>query len=86
MIIERKQLTRDIAERIRAIRQEQYGQDAAALARELGIPEQTWRNYEDGVIMPAAIMLGFLELCGTDPCWMLHGKAKPPKGQASQLI
>ncbi len=63
-------------DRIRAIRQEHYGQDVAALAAALSIPERTWLNYEDGVVMPAEIMLGFLELCGADPGWVLNGKRR----------
>jgi hypothetical protein len=73
MAVDQQQRTRAMADRIRLVRQERFGNDVASLAAALGIPERTWLNYEDGVIMPADTMLGFLEICHAELSWMLHG-------------
>lgn len=56
-----------LACRIREIREEFYGKDAAAiaaLAREMGLPPRTWENFERGVTMPAEILLRLLSVTG----------------------
>ena len=63
-----------MADRLCGIRQELYGPNGAAVIAEmLGIPLRTWTNYEQGVTMPAELMLLFLELTGVRPQWLLHG-------------
>ena len=46
----------------------------AILAQFLGIPRRTWDHYEKGVIIPACILLEFIELTGVDPRWLLRGE------------
>jgi hypothetical protein len=81
-----RDLNRTLARRVRKVRQELYGRNGkAALAHALGIPEQTWSNYESGVALPAAVLLELIELTGVDPHWLLSGEgerytAKPDEG------
>ena len=63
--------------RIREIRRDLYGDDGIkALAGALGIPPDTWGNYERGVTMPAKILLEFLVLTYADPGWLLTGEGE----------
>ena len=65
----------ELAERLRAIRTEQFGERGGPeLARRLGLPIRTWYNYEVGVTVPAEILLRFLELTSVEPTWLLHGE------------
>ena len=64
----------EIAVRMREIRQDLYGEHGLEnLAVALGVPAQTWRNYEQGVTMPAEMLLEFMVLTGADPNWLLTG-------------
>ena len=45
-----------------------------ALAEELGLPDDTWRNYEAGVVIPAPVLLMFIEATGAHPHWLLTGQ------------
>ena len=66
-----------LAERLREIRQYLYGEDGVEnLAQALGVPAQTWRNYERGITMPAELLLEFLQLTDADPNWLLTGEGK----------
>jgi hypothetical protein len=61
--------------RVREVRRELYGESGgAALAAALGLPAQTWANYEGGVVIPAPVILGFIELTRADPHWLLTGQ------------
>jgi transcriptional regulator with XRE-family HTH domain len=63
-----------VAERVRSIRIERYGDEGVAdLAEQLGVPEKTWRNYEAGVTIPAVAILRFIVLTGVSPVWLLTG-------------
>ena len=63
-----------IAVRVREIRQDLYGEDGLEnLAAALGVPTQTWRNYERAVTMPAEMLLEFMALTGADLNWLLTG-------------
>jgi hypothetical protein len=67
-------LKSQLAERLRAIRIELFGERGGPeLARQLEIPNRTWYNYEIGVTVPAEILLRFLEVTSVDPHWLLHG-------------
>ena len=46
MVMDRQVQTQGIADRIRLVRQERFGNDVASLAAALKIPERTWLNYE----------------------------------------
>jgi hypothetical protein len=64
-----------LARRVREIRQDLYGEAGGpALAGALGLPAETWANYEGGVIIPAWVILGLIELTGADPHWLLTGR------------
>ena len=61
--------------RIREIRRELYGENGIeAVARALSLPPETWRNYEQGVTMPASVLLEFLDMTSADPHWLLTGE------------
>jgi hypothetical protein len=65
----------EVARRIRETRQNLYGENGLpALAEALNLPARTWLNYEQGVTMPAEVLLRFLDVSGTDPHWLLTGE------------
>ncbi len=65
-----------LSERLRELRTEFYGERGGPdLARTLGIPVRTWYNYENGVTVPAEIMLRVVELTSVEPVWLLRGEA-----------
>ena len=67
--------TRGLAERVRAIRVERFGEDGIPLLAEtLGLPEKTWRNYESGVTIPGLVILHFVDVTGVNPRWLRTGK------------
>jgi hypothetical protein len=69
-----QQLSDSLARRVQQVRRESYGEDGIArLAEELQIPVRTWEHYEAGVTIPATVLLGFIELTGADPHWLLTG-------------
>jgi len=66
-----------LGQRVREIREEQFGEHGVRLvARAIGLPPQTWLNYEDGVTMPATVLLQFIERTGADPRWLLSGRGR----------
>jgi hypothetical protein len=78
----------ELAERIRQVRWDLFGADGSPeLARRLGVPAQTWLNYERGVTIPAEILVVFLELTAVEPRWLLTGRGprfrSPPVDRAT---
>ena len=64
-----------LAERVREIRLELFGEDGGPLlARALHLPYRTWMNYETGVTIPAPVILGFIEFVTASPRWLLTGE------------
>jgi len=63
-----------LARRVRQVRLDLFGDDCGRLADHLGLPLQTWLNYEGGVIMPATVLLEFIEVTRTSPRWLLTGE------------
>jgi hypothetical protein len=64
-----------LAVRVREIRRERYGDGGIPiLARVLGLPVQTWVNFEAGVVIPAHVILRFIEVTGAEPHWLLTGQ------------
>jgi hypothetical protein len=62
------------ARRLREVRFEMYGEfGATRLAEVVGVPGQTWTNYEMGICMPAVVVLRLLEATGVSPHWLLSG-------------
>ena len=51
-----------IADRIAEVRRDIYGEaDISALVDSLDLPRGTWMNYESGVVMPASVLLRFID-------------------------
>ncbi len=72
-----QQLLGGLAQRVVEIREDLYGPDGVrALADALGLPPGTWANYERGVIIPAQVILAFIEITGADPHWLLTGEGE----------
>jgi hypothetical protein len=72
---------RVLAERLRQIRVELYGDDGVHdLAARLRVPERTWFCYESGVTVPAEVVLQFLELTSVEPKWLLNGTGPRYRG------
>jgi hypothetical protein len=66
-----------LGRRVREVRQELYGESGGpALAEALGVLAETWANYECGVVVPAPVILGFIELTGAEPHWLLTGQGE----------
>jgi hypothetical protein len=67
----------DLGERLRQVRVEIYGKDGAPeLAHILGLPEQSWSNYENGVTIPGDVLLELLVLTYVEPRWLLRGEGE----------
>jgi hypothetical protein len=76
----RRQENGDLAERLREVREDMYGQHGAQfLADALNLPLQTWLNYESGVTIPAYVVLQLIELLRVDPHWLLTGRGEKYK-------
>jgi hypothetical protein len=84
---EKVRLRNRLAERLKEIRIEKYGEHAGPeFARQLKIPAETWRNYEMGVTVPAEVIVRFIELISVDPRWLLFGLRKKYRPQASEAV
>jgi hypothetical protein len=67
----------DLSRRVRAVREEGFGvHGGPLLAEALGIPSGTLANYEAGVVIPAVIILRFIEVTGANPPWLLSGEGE----------
>lgn len=73
-----------LADRVRQVRLELYGEHGGPLlAGALSLPFRTWHNYEQGVTIPAPVMLRFIEQTDADPRWLLTGQGptyRPRRG------
>ncbi len=66
-----------LARRVREIREDIYGEAGAPmLAEVLDLPARTWVNYESGIIIPAKVILHFLEVTGANAGWLLTGEGE----------
>lgn len=64
-----------VAQRVREIRLDVYGESGARLlAEEMKLPVRTWVNYESGVVIPAPVILRFLQVTGASASWLLRGE------------
>jgi hypothetical protein len=64
-----------LAARVREIRLDKCGADGiTTLSHALSIPPRTWENYENGVTIPAWILLQFIALTDVEPSWLLTGQ------------
>jgi hypothetical protein len=74
-IRETRMLRSMIALRIRAIRQEHYGDRGVdILAAHLELPVRTWEHYESGVTIPGEVLLRFMVETGVSASWVLTGE------------
>src|SRR3954451_23510233 len=74
-------MNRLLAERIREVRLDLYGEHGSPmLAEGLGLPPRTWLNYEAGVTIPGLILLKFIRVTRVCPDWLLTGDG--PKYEA----
>jgi hypothetical protein len=67
---------RDLARRLREVREEFYGDGEdglGAISGALGVPAWTWANFESGVVVPGVFLLRFIEATGAHPIWLLSG-------------
>jgi hypothetical protein len=63
-----------LSQRVKEIRRDVYGDSGAPLlAGLLRLPTRTWLNYEGGVVIPAPVILRFMEITGANPNWLLKG-------------
>jgi hypothetical protein len=68
---------RDLAHRIRLVREERYGQyGGPLLAKELRLPYRAWHTYERGCTIPAETILRFIEITDVHPHWLLTGEGQ----------
>jgi hypothetical protein len=65
-----------LAERVRQIREELFGDDLESLAQDLGLPARSWLNFEAGCTIPAEVLLDFIELTRAHPHWLLTGEGE----------
>ncbi len=64
-----------MSRRLREIREEMFGKDdVVPLAEALHVPCGTWKNYEAGERIPAAVLLRFIDTSGASALWLLTGK------------
>ncbi len=69
------ELKRNLAHRVKEIRQELYGENGGPLLAEaLHVTFRCWLEYEEGVSIPGEVMLRFLELTNVNPRWLLAGQ------------
>jgi hypothetical protein len=72
-----RQTQQDLAERLREVRDDMYGEHGGQfLADALGIPLETWLNYESGVVVPAYPVLQLIEVTRVSPHWLLTGQGE----------
>jgi hypothetical protein len=63
-----------LARRVRQIRIEKFGDNGiATLSQTLDIPARTWEHFENGITIPAWVILQFIEITGVEPHWLLTG-------------
>jgi hypothetical protein len=81
----RSPTTVTLARRLQLIRRDLFGEDGTPiLARLVGVPTQTWTNYESGVVIPGTILLQFIATTKADPYWLLTGDGEALRPNAEQ--
>jgi transcriptional regulator with XRE-family HTH domain len=73
-----------LAARVRVVRIDSAGdgpEGVARLAESLGLPRQTWANFEAGVTIPALVILRLICLTGVSPRWLLTGRGEAYAGK-----
>jgi hypothetical protein len=63
------------AERVREVREDLYGAHGShLLADALGIPRETWIDYENGLAIPSFVILRLIHLSGVSGRWLITGR------------
>ena len=63
-----------LGSRVREIRLEKFGANGVAnVSQAMNVAPRTWDHFENGVMIPACIILQFIELTGVEPRWLLTG-------------
>jgi hypothetical protein len=63
-----------ISDRLREVRLERFGPHGVAeLAQLIGIDSQEWASYEEGAMVPAEVLLAFIDVTACSPRWLLMG-------------
>lgn len=71
-----------IARRLAALRLELFGENGHAdIAKCIGVPVRSWKNFENGVTAPSDVMLKVLVLFNVEPNWLLNGKGPTFRGR-----
>jgi hypothetical protein len=66
-----------LASRVREIRLEKFGAEGVVdVSGAMNIAPRTWDHFENGVMIPAWILLKFIEITGVEPHWLLTGKGE----------
>ena len=64
-----------IAQRLATVRSELFGESGQPdIAKHVGVPVQSWRNFEGGVTAPPEVILKVLVLFAVEPNWLLNGE------------
>ena len=74
-----------VAERLREIREDLYGEHGASSWPMPGDPVQTWLNYESGVMTPADVVLPLIVIARVNPHWLLTGQGEKHDHRNRQL-
>jgi transcriptional regulator with XRE-family HTH domain len=65
----------NMAKRLAEVRMDVFGEQGSEdVAQFLGVLPETWRNYENGVAIPAEVLLRFIERTSVEPTWLLRGE------------
>jgi len=77
---------RHFPDRIAEVRRELFGDEGIpAIADALHLPHRTWTNYEQGVVMPATVLLLFLDLTMVESHWLLTGRGPRYQGPRARF-
>jgi hypothetical protein len=80
------QLADSVADRVREVREDLYGPDGIQFfADALGIPRETWINYEQGVPIPTGVILKLIHLTGASHYWLTTGQGTKYPGRGSGI-
>jgi hypothetical protein len=64
-----------VARRVRELRVDLFGHHGAPLlARTLRVSHRAWMDYEAGSMIPAQVLLRFIEATSANPHWLLTGE------------
>ena len=64
-----------VARRVRELRVDLFGHHGGPLlARTLRVSPRAWMDYESGSMIPAQVLLRFIEATSANPHWLLTGE------------